>query len=165
MTENIERDLGPLWQEIERIRVGMVTTRDGEVLRSRPMVASADREEGALYFFINCHDHKIAEVAEMPEVAVAFVDSKREIYISVSGCASVMVDREKAREHWSAPAMAWFRNDIEDPELRLMRVEVLQAEMWKVDTNPFRKVWEIGRSLGTSHNPDLTENTKFGTGC
>jgi general stress protein 26 len=161
MAEGIECDLGPLWREIGRIGIGMVTTRDGDVLRSRPMVASADRDEAALYFFVNCHDHKIAEVAETPEVEVAFVDSKREIYVSVSGRASLVMNREKAREHWSAPAVAWFREGIDDPELRLLRVEVLQAEMWDVDTSMLRKIWEIGRSLGTAHNPDLTENTKF----
>lgn len=161
MPDTIEHDLTPLFTEIDRIAVGMVTTRDGNVMRGRPMRASADAAEEAIYLYSRDEDHKLVEIDRVPDVEIAFVDSEREVYISVSGRATVMRDRGKALEHASREVLAWFENGVDDPALRLIRVEVRQAERWDVNTNPVRKMWELERSLGSDHTPDLTDNVKY----
>ncbi|MDX1486341.1 MAG: pyridoxamine 5'-phosphate oxidase family protein [Alphaproteobacteria bacterium] len=154
-------DFEPLWQDIEAIGIGMVTTWNAGNLQSRPMLASVDREDDALYFFTRAGDHKVEEVRRRHEVGVSFVDSAKEIYIAVAGQASIVNDREKAREHRSLAALAWFDDGVEDDGLRLLKVDVHRAERWDVTANPLKKAWEIIRSQKTPRTPDVTENTTF----
>lgn len=156
-----ERDLEPLWADIEHIMTGMVTTLDEGLLRSRPMLAFPDKADGALYFFTRADDHKVEEVQRDPRVCVSFVDTKNEIYVSVTGRGSVVADREKARQHATAAAVAWFDDGLDDVNLRLLRVDIEQAERWDVTTNPLRKLWEIALAFETERTPDLAENRKF----
>lgn len=160
MSDNDE--FAGLWQDLESIRLAMVVTHDTGVLRGRPMVASVDRAEKAIYFVVNRHDPKVAEIAAAPDVALSFVDSERALYVSVSGTAEIVADVAKARQHGKAETLAWFERGAEDPDLRLMRVDIHQAEKWDVDTDPIRTAWEIGRSQLSSHTPDLTDNRKYG---
>jgi len=153
--------LAALWSDMAEIRVGMLTTHDGRILRSRPVLICSDRDEGAFYVFTRAEDHKIPEIERDGRVCVTFVDSGNEIYISVSGEATVLNDRERARKYAVPEATAWFENGVDDEALRLVRIALDQAERWDVSTNPFRKVWEIVRSMESSHSPELTDNSKI----
>jgi general stress protein 26 len=154
-------NLDSLWNDIAAIRIGMVTTCDAGVLRSRPVLTSPEREEEVVYFFTRAEDHKIREIGRDGRVCVAFVDSGREIYISVSGEARILDDRDRARKYASPEAIAWFDNGIDDESLRLIRVGLQQAERWDVNANPIRKTWEIVRSMNSPRTPELADNSKF----
>jgi hypothetical protein len=51
-------------------------------------------------------------------------------FVSVSGTASVSLDRAKMQELWSDIYKAWFPQGLNDPNLCLLRVEVSSAEYW-----------------------------------
>lgn len=159
--ESHDESLAMLWSDIAAIRVGMLTTHDEGVLRGRPVLICADRDEDAFYIFTRAEDHKIREIERDSRVCVTFVDSGREIYISVSGQATILDDRATARKYAVPDATAWFEHGVDDEDLRLVRISLDQAERWDVSTNPIRKVWEIARSMNSPDTPDLTENSKF----
>ncbi|MQA64711.1 MAG: hypothetical protein GEU76_02240 [Alphaproteobacteria bacterium] len=159
--ESHSNDLESLWSDIAAIRIGMLITHDDGVLRSRPVLICADRNEEALYVFTRAEDHKIPEIERDGRVGVTLVDSAKEIYISVSGEATVLRDPEKARKYAVVEAVAWFEHGVDDEDLRLIRITLDQAERWDVSTNPLRKVWEIARSMKSPHTPDLTDNSKY----
>ncbi|HSR54671.1 MAG TPA: pyridoxamine 5'-phosphate oxidase family protein, partial [Alphaproteobacteria bacterium] len=106
-------------------------------------------------------DHKVGEVRHHSDVCVSFVDTAAEIYISVTGEALVVNNREKAEKHGSLAALAWFEEGVADEDLRLLKVDVRLAEKWDVKANPLEKIWEIMRSQHNPRTPEVTENTKF----
>jgi general stress protein 26 len=119
-----------LWDMIKHIRVAMLTSDDGPVLRSRPMIAVQDAFEGTLWFFTRADSHKVAEVAADDRVAVSYADPERQIYVSLSGRARLELDRARIRAHWAEDLRDWFPGGPDDPATALLGVSVEIAESW-----------------------------------
>src|SRR3954447_17778096 len=92
---------------IRDARVAMLTTEaaDGS-LRSRPMIAC--QGEGGLWFFTHVGDGKVDEALTHPRVNVCYAEPGRGRYVSVSGTAELVGDREMMRRLWHEEARAWF---------------------------------------------------------
>jgi general stress protein 26 len=126
-----KEDIKKLRKLIKDIRVAMLTTvaQDG-ALRSRPM-ASADVEfDGDLWFFTRASSPKTEELMDDQRVNVSFADGEENRYVSVSGRATLVRDRDKVRELWSPFHKAWFPEGKKDPDLALIKVTVDRAEYW-----------------------------------
>jgi len=121
--------LDRVWTLMDDISFCMLTTQDGDELRSRPMSALPRRDENAVYFLADARRHKDAEIKTDPKVNLAFADSRGQKYVSVSGAAEVLNDRRKIEELWSTPAKAWW-NDPKDPNIRVLKVTPHDAEYW-----------------------------------
>jgi general stress protein 26 len=126
-----KEDIKKLRKLIKDIRVAMLTTvaQDG-ALRSRPM-ATADVEfDGDLWFFTRASSPKTEELMDDQRVNVSFADGEESRYVSVSGRATLVRDRDKVRELWSPFHKAWFPEGKKDPDLALIKVTVDRAEYW-----------------------------------
>ena len=82
----------------------------------------------------------------------------------MSGGSTLIYDRAKIEELWSAACKPWFPEGKDDPSLALLRVDVDDAEFW--DSNSSRMVRMLamaasvvsGKPIGmgenrTVHNP------------
>jgi general stress protein 26 len=108
----------------------MLTTVDGDVLRSRPMATQDVEFNGDLWFFTSNRSHKMEEIEKDNRVCVAYSDPGSNTYISVSGRGTMVTDRAKIDELWSPVHKAWFPDGKDDPTLCLLKVSVEQAEYW-----------------------------------
>ena len=132
-----------LGELIHGIKVAMMTTveEDG-TLRSRPMWTHDRDFDGELWFFTREHSPKVDEVERDSHVSLSYSDTARDRYVSVSGVARLVLDKEKARELWNPTLKAWFPKGLDDPELALLCVKVSKAEYW--DTPNSRMVQLVG---------------------
>lgn len=158
MTEN---QLDKFWQTIESTRVSMVTTRDGGVLRSRPMVARPLRDANEIRFLTRLSAHKVDELAANPDVALSFLDPDENIYVSVSGTCALSTEEGLIDELWGPYARAWFPEGREGGDAAVLRVKPVQAEFWDNTTNRVKEVWEIMKAQVTKQEPDLGERQKI----
>lgn len=124
-----EDHAGRAWDLMEKIGFCMLSTREGEDIRSRPMAAHVDREENAIYFLTDVRTHKDDEIRAAPNVSLAFADSGSKKYVAITGMAEVSNDREKIRQLWSTPAKAWW-DSAEDPDIRVLRISPQDAQYW-----------------------------------
>ncbi len=129
MAGNEEKDAGHVWELMEKIGFCMLTTLDGEEIRSRPMAAYVEREEGRILFLTDADSHKDVEIEARPQVNLAFADAGSHSYVSVTGRARISNDREKIRDIFNVPAKAWW-DSPEDPAIRLLIVEPIDAQYW-----------------------------------
>lgn len=126
-----ERDIKKLSELIQDIRIAMLTTVDDRgMLRSRPMVTQEAPFDGDLWFFTGKDTGKVHEVEHDQDVNVAYSDPDRQQYVSVSGKAYVVSDRQKVDELWHPMLKAWFPEGKDDPDIGLIRVRVEKAEYW-----------------------------------
>src|SRR5262245_12988068 len=87
---------------IKGIKVAMLTTVDEDgALRSRPMVTQDVDFDGDLWFFTGAHAPKVVEVEREEQVNVTYASPSDNRYVSVSGRAELVVDRDKIEEMWS----------------------------------------------------------------
>jgi len=124
--------LGKLAELIRDVRVAMLTTvtADG-ALRSRPMLTcGVGPEDGGLWFFTRADAAKVDEALHQPRVNVSYAEPGQNRYVSVSGSATLVRDREKIRQLWNEGERVWFPRGPDDPDLALLRVSVEWAEYW-----------------------------------
>ena len=122
-------DADRVWKLMDGIGFCMLSTHDGDDIRSRPMAAHVDREGNAVYFLTDTAGKKDDEILRNPNVGLAFADAGAQKYVSLTGHAEVSNDRRKIRELWSTPARAWWKN-ADDPTLRVLKVTPRDAQYW-----------------------------------
>ncbi len=123
--------LGTLKQHLHGMRFAMLTTlsQDGR-LHSRPMTTQELSDDGKLWFYTSLDSEKVIEAQDKPWVNLAYTNEGSSLYVSVSGHAQLVKDREKIKEFWNPMAAAYFPKGVEDPQLALLSVDVDQAEVW-----------------------------------
>ena len=152
--EHIER----VWELAKRIGIAMFVTWDGTEQRARPLAATVEKDEGAIYFLTDIHGEKDDQIAEFPHVSVSFADHKHSKFVALSGKATVSNDRAKIKELWSPFARAWW-DGPEDPAIRVIKVTPKDAELWD---SPGRVVTTISMLAAavTGRSPRIGENAK-----
>lgn len=121
---------------IGSVEIAMLTSAgDDGSLHSRPMTVQAVQDDGTVWFFTRATAGVAYESDGGAPVNVSYVDAKRSIYISIAGTASLCDDRAKMDELWDPRLSAWFPKGLDDPEMRLLRVEIDRAEYWDVTQN------------------------------
>ena len=125
------KDIEQVADLIRGIRVAMLTSvdADGE-LHSRPMATQDLDFDGTLWFFTAADSEKADELGRDARVAVSYADEGASRYVSLSGAARVLRDREKMRDLWKPLLKAWFPKGLEDPELALLEVTITGGEYW-----------------------------------
>jgi general stress protein 26 len=121
-----------LWERIDEVRPAMMTTveLDGS-FRARPMWTQGDAFDGTLWFFVSDDGPLARELERNSRVGLSYAAPDKDLYVSVSGRAELVHDRNKADELWNTYAEAWFPGGTDDPHLGLLRVEVEQAQYWE----------------------------------
>jgi general stress protein 26 len=146
---------------VKDVRTAMLVTLDDQGHpRSRPMGTMEAPFDGTLWFFTAKDSEKVREIEQHPRVNVAYASPSKESYLSISGVAQIVNDRAKVRELWSPILRAWFE-DPEDPDIRLVKVDVEEAEYW--DTPGGKVASLIGLVKGAVMGKGADQNNEHGT--
>lgn len=147
---------------IDDIRICMLTTIDDDGAPwSRPMAVQEVTFGGDLWFFTRDDSEKVEHIQRNRRAGVAFSLPDDQEYVTMAGTALVVNDRRKAEEMWSEPLKAWFPDGLDDPHLRLIKVEVDRAEYWDSPSSPV--VYALGylkAKITGEAATDLGENEK-----
>ena len=119
-----------IWDIVEKARVGMLTTQFGGGLRARPLQARPDRDAGIIWFVTDVRGAKDDEIGADRDVGLVFVDEGDRVYLSVTGRASVIRDTVKTKEVWKKTDDIWLPGGPDDPNVRLLRMQPVTAELW-----------------------------------
>lgn len=146
------------WKLMEKIGFCMLSTREGEDIRSRPMAAHIERDEHAIYFLTDVRNHKDDEIRAAPNVALAFADAGDQKYVALTGRAEVSNDRAKIKELWSTPAKAWWDSE-DDPNIRVLKITPKDAQYWDSPGTVVSYVKMIAAAVSGSR-PDIGDSAK-----
>ena len=129
-----QTDIGRVWDILDGHSIGMLTTRFAGGLRARPLDARPDRDAGAIFFVTDVRGHKDDEIAARPDVCFVVMVPKDNIYLSITGRATVTRDPGKVRQIWKKLDDMWWSGP-DDPNARLLMVEPTTAELWDGPSN------------------------------
>lgn len=132
MTDTRAEHIAQLSELIKDVEVAMFTTTgvDGR-LYSRPLGTQQVDFDGDLWFATAADSPKVAELALNPRVNVAYASTSKNTYVSVSGRARIVDDRERIEALWSPAMKLFFPGGKDDPNLRLIQVRAETAEYWE----------------------------------
>ena len=155
-------DIKKLWGMIKDIGVTMMTTVDDDgTLRSRPMVAQQSEFDGDLWFFTWIDSPKVGEVKEHHQVNLSYADPNSQNYVSISGTAQVVRDKQKVLELWSEPLATWFPKGKDDPNIGLIRVHVEKAEYWDSPSSTMVHAYGYVKAKLTGEPPKPGDHKKL----
>jgi general stress protein 26 len=148
-----------VWDIIEKVGVGMLTTRFDGGLRARPLEPRLDRTEGVIYFITDVRGAKDDEIEAAPEVCLVVIDPKDKAYLSITGQAAVIDDHAKAAAIWKKSDNMWWKGPG-DPNVRVLRFVPGRAELWDGPSNSAIAAFEFAKARLTGEKPNLGENRK-----
>lgn len=132
---------------IHEIRVAMLTTvsQDGS-LHSRPMATQNTPFNGEVVFLTGEHSGKVNEIKQDDACNLCYSDAKH-AFVTMSGRASISDDRALIAALWNPMYKAWFPGGESDPEIRVLRIRIDQAEFWDAPSSAvMRKVQVLARA-------------------
>jgi general stress protein 26 len=156
------QQLSKLGELVKDIRVAMLTTADDDgSLRSRPMATPQVEFDGDLWFFTWADTPKVEGLQRHPQVNVSFADPDQQHYVSISGTATLVRERQKMKELWSSWFRTWFPRGIDDPNLALLRVQVEKAEYWDAPSSTMVQLFGVVKATLTGQPPQPGEHAKL----
>jgi general stress protein 26 len=147
-----------IWKRAKDIGVCMLTSWSGTEQHSRPLSSHPVREEHAIYFLVDEAGHKNVEIAQYPQVSLAYVDKGSNDYVVISGEAEITDNRRMIAELFSSFARAWW-DDENDPAIRLLTVTPHRGELWDGPSGPISKA-RVVLSATTGGGIDVGETGK-----
>jgi general stress protein 26 len=152
-----------IWNLIKDIKTGMLTTRHGEELRSRPMVLVQDEYDGTLWFYTDLDSEKVFEVEGDSEVCISFADPDNHVYVSLTGIGMATHDKALVEKYWNSFVAAWFPEGKDSPNVGMLEIKILKGEHWNSDSSAMVKSVKTAAAKVKGIQPDLGEHEKFGT--
>ena len=148
------------WEVIEKVAVAMLTTRtsNGE-LRSRPVEARPNRDEGCLYIVTDLRSAKEHEIERDPHIGLTFIDQQSNAYLAIAGRATVITDRTTIKHYWRSTDSMWWEGPA-DPNVCVVRAELTSGSIWDGPSSKAVEVFEFIKAKITGEEPNLGENRK-----
>ena len=161
-SDDVDRSREHLWEIVRATRFAMVTTvGEGDALRSRPLTTQNDKHDigDKLFFFVPASGEVDDDLRHDPRVGVAYADTDKDRYVSISGVARVVHDPRRQAELWSPLAKGWFPGGADDPGLRLLEVQMESAEYWDVKASRMTQLFRMARAAVVRRPPtDIGEH-------
>jgi general stress protein 26 len=121
--------------------------------------ARPDRAAGMIWFITDWRSGKEREIEAEHDVGLVFIDADAKAYLSITARGEPRRDPAKAAEIWKATDAMWWQGP-EDPNVCVLRVTPLTAELWDGPASKTVAVFELVKSKLTGAKPNLGENRK-----
>lgn len=133
MEQNLTKEaaIAKFRELVSNVSVCMFTTVDDRGrLFSRPMTTARIDDDGNAWFFTNEYSEKIQDLSADNKVHLIYSHPVKNVYVTVKGTCSVVLNRKKIDELWDPILKAWFPEGKEDPRLCLLKVVTEEADYW-----------------------------------
>ena len=143
-------DVTKLIDRIKDIKIAMLTTAETNgQLHSRPMYTHKPEEGGTLWFFTEKDSAKIDEVQREQHVNLGYSSPSDNLYVSISGIATVVNDRTKIKDLWSESLRSWFPKGSDDPNISLLKIDIERGEVWDQPSNVLVNAFGYVKAVAT----------------
>ena len=165
MNDNVSpaKKIEELYSLVEGIDIAMLTTRNFDgTLVSRPMATQEKRPRVDFWFVTSTETHKVDELQAQPEVNLAYYNNSSREWVSVSGTARLISDRDLIRTLYKPDWKAWFGDEggnrnggPNDPRLVLIEVEAHEATYLKSNQPRAVQLFKVAKALITGTPPKI----------
>ncbi|KAG5182200.1 hypothetical protein JKP88DRAFT_263291 [Tribonema minus] len=149
------------WELVTQFHDCMLVTKDKNTgqLRSRPMAPRVSKTRKQILFITEKNSVKTDEIDSCQDVALAFIKAGN--WVSVSGKAHILSDRELVSAIWDKEMDTWMAQGKDDPNVVVLAVDPQMAEYWDVTANKMTQAYEFAAArMGMKERPDVSENVK-----
>lgn len=159
---NKQENIDKIQAMVKDIKFTMMTTRTSEDhLHSCPM-NTTETGIGAreVWFIGDKTSDTVDNIKTNPELNLAYVTQNDKNYLSITGRAELVEDKDKLNELWETMYNAYFEQGIDDPNIQLIKVVPHGAEYW-ADGNAITNVFKITAAAVTDTAIDKSLGENF----
>lgn len=127
-----KNNLKEISSKMRNLDICMFTTQTGRgLLTSRPMSNNGDVEyDGNSYFFTFDTSQTVKDIKVNPQVNLSFKGAK-DLYITLTGKAKLVTNKEKLKEHWLDELKQWFPEGPDTPGIIMIHVKGNRIKYWQ----------------------------------
>lgn len=142
---------------LQHFDTAMLVTRAGDgTMRGRPMAIARSEADGDLWFFTAIESGKVDEILAEPRCAAVMQGPLR--WLSLSGRAELVRDRNVIGALWRPSYQAWFEQGKDDPDLALIHFMAEEGEYWDSSgIKGLRFLFEVAKALVRGGSVDASK--------
>jgi general stress protein 26 len=139
----------------------LVTHTGPDGFHARPMALAEVEDDGRIWFVTGVDTAKVHEIEIDSHVHI--VAQSHTTFLSLTGRASLIGDREKIGQLWSEPFRVWFPKGKDDPNIELIAVRPERGEYWDSGgSKAVKYLWEATKAYVSGTTPDPDEPALHG---
>jgi general stress protein 26 len=142
-----------LWKELGAVHAGMLGI-EGTGQHMQPMAHFPDREGRRLWFLTKAGTELYRAVGGGGTAHFAIVSKGQDFHACMRGTLREQADRAKLDAIWNPIAGAWF-DGKDDPELRMLALELKDAGVWASTGSSVVFAWEMVKANIGDGRPDV----------
>lgn len=166
MTNSIQQAEKKFWELLRGFDFAMLVTQSPSAeLHARPMAIAEIGEDGSVWFLSGTETNKVFELVQNAHAVAVMQGGSR--YLSVTGLADLVQDREHVRRLWRESFRVWFK-DKDDPNIMLIRLRPREGEYWDQHgvqglkfALRFAKAYVTGEDLREQERNDVATHAKL----
>lgn len=138
----------------------LVTQTTQGQLRARPMAVAEVNEDGTVWLMTDKHSAKVDEITHEHQVNLTMQANNK--YVSLTGIATAVSDRDQIARLWNEAWKTWFPGGQSDPNLILLRIDGETGEYW--DNSGFSGISyliQAGKAYLAGTRPDVANDPKI----
>lgn len=109
------------------VMLGLAAVAEGH---TRPMTAQFEDEGGPIWFFCADDNELVLHLQGDGRAVAAFEAKDHALFAALHGRLSVDTDAATIDRLWNPFVAAWFEGGRNDPRLRLLRLDLDEAQLW-----------------------------------
>lgn len=129
------------WKALKSERTALLGLTGGGDGHAQPMTAQIDGDEGGPIWFFSARNVELVKATGDGAAAfVHFATKGHDLFASIHGRLAIVDDRDTIERLWNPFVAAWFEGGKDDPELRLLRFDPGNAQIWLNENSLFAGV-------------------------
>ena len=136
---------GALFEVMGDVTAGMLGV-EGSGSHMQPMTHFPDADSGEIWFITSSDTDLVRSVGQGARAHYCVISKDHDLHACLSGTLTQSIDQAKLDELWSPVAGAWFHGGKDDPKVTLLRLSLLDGELWASTSSAMKFGFEIARA-------------------
>ena len=132
-------------------KICLFCTYQNNEIASRPMSTAGIDDDGTMWFFSQKDSEKNEQLRLENKVYLMYIDQDKHHYLSLTGTAEVVEDRQKVDELWNGFLKAWFEEGKDDPQISLIKVTPEEGHYWDTQNGKLVTLIKIAMAAVTGN--------------
>ncbi|NNM75934.1 pyridoxamine 5'-phosphate oxidase family protein [Sphingomonas sp. ID1715] len=125
------------WKALKSDMTVMLGVQGVEHDKTQPMTAQTLPDTNYIWFFTTKDNGLVAHMRQNDRAIMTFASKGHDLFATVDGRLELDNDRSRIDQLWSPFAAAWYEGGKDDPNLQLVRLDPVSAQIWLNENSAF----------------------------
>lgn len=149
--------LTKLRELVDKIDIGMLCTYPGDdgYVHSVPMSRQEIDEQGNIWYLFSANSETYKNLQRDKKISILFAHVGDYNFLSINGIAAISRDEARIDKYWNKFVESWFEKGKDDPNIRVLKVNVEDAQYWDNKTNKLFTLIKVAASAISGSKLDI----------